>query len=160
MLWPPESGASDSAWSNSPLIDFNGEILISLWPRSPIEDHLFWVMQDNPCIRHNLSLWQGAPDIIHDRGLSRELQYMAESSCRELRLQLDNVNTKMCLLSGNAQQISADVKAASRECLEQGMRISVRGSIFYLNVWGCSRLQQVMCCVTTQWLYGSLHPQR
>lgn len=37
--------------------------------------------------------------------------------------------------------------------LEQAMRISERGSIFFFSWLGLGREAQVMCCVTTQWSF-------
>lgn len=129
MLQWLDSVASDSRCPNSPLIDFNGEILISFWPRSASKGQIIcwgnaghtvlwsqsiiltWSTKEkrkkeeerksNLCISVYIQN-QVLQACKAERGRQRQ-------ECRYLQhwLQLIWI-LMMCLLSGNAQQITAD----------------------------------------------------
>lgn len=62
MLRRRDSVASDSRCPNSPLIDFNGEILICGWPRSAGEGHIIcWANAGQRRTAPNPSSWQELP---------------------------------------------------------------------------------------------------
>lgn len=173
MLRWLDSVTSDSHCPNSPLIDFNGEILILSWPRSASKGQIICWGNAGHSMSWSQSIiltgctkekrrreeerksnlvklqWihpQSGFTDLQGREREREYRYLWH------RLQLIWI-PMMCLLNGDAQQITADgitvrVPWAGNEDLGERVYILFKE----LLAWG-GRETRVMCCVTTQWLF-------
>lgn len=119
--------ASDSRCPNSPQIDFNGEILISFWPRSASKGQIICWGNAGHSVPWSQSIiltgctkeerWRvgGKTDLvklqqIHPQPGRTNLQNRGEAGeSRYLKLWLQLLWIQMlCLLSANARQITAD----------------------------------------------------
>lgn len=115
MLQRLDSVASDSRCPNSPLIDFNGEILISFWPRSASKGQIIcWGNAGHSVPWSQSIILTGSTKEKREKKkkkLVRLQQIHPQSGRTDRALQISATLIwilMMCLLSGNAQQITAD----------------------------------------------------
>lgn len=115
MLQRLDSVASDSRCPNSPLIDFNGEILISFWPRSASKGQIIcWGNAGHSVPWSQSIILTGSTKEKRKKkkkNLVRLQQIHPQSGRTDRALQISATLIwilMMCLLSGNAQQITAD----------------------------------------------------
>lgn len=128
------------------------------------------VMQDTVCPGTNQSFWQGAPKKKRARRRKRNQTWWSYihnqvlQACRAERGREGwaQISPTMAPVNMNTNDVFIERECSANhswrdnsQCLERRMRISVRGSIFHLSSSqpGLRRKTQVMCCVTTQWLF-------